>query len=180
MAARVALAAGEPEAASQHARDAHEADPTRPVPQFVRGRLLYAEGDYAGAAAAFEEAAEAMPSSAAPMADLHLYLGESLTQLDRYAEAEAQYRRELNAFPRNVQAYASLAMLYRASNRDDAVEDVLNELVSGTPTPEGYAVAARLWTILGDPTRAEALKSDARVRFRGDPLPAMLEQGARQ
>ena len=66
-------------------------------------------------------------------------------------------------------------MLYRASNRDAAVEDVLNELVASTPTPEGYGVAARLWTILGDPSRAEALRSDARTRFRGDPsLPPYL------
>jgi hypothetical protein len=71
-------------------------------------------------------------------------------------------------------------MLYRASNRDDDVEDVLNELVSGTPTPEGYAVAARLWTILGDRSRAEAIKSDARARFRGDPLPALLGPGVKR
>ncbi len=180
MAARVALAAGDADAATQHARDAQSADEARPVPQFVRGRLHYAAGDYAGAAAAFAEAAAATPAGVAPMADLHLYLGESLTHLDRYDDAEEEFRQELRAFPRTVQAYASLAMLYRASNRDDAVEDVLNELVSGTPTPEGYAVAARLWTILGDPTRAEALKSDARVRFRGDPLPALLEQGVRR
>ena len=180
MAARVALAAGDAEAASQHARDAREADPGRPVPQFVRGRLLYAEGDYSGAAAAFREAIAGSPSGSLPMADLHLYLGESLIHLEQYAEAEAQYREELRAFPRSVQAYASLAMLYRVSNRDDAVEDVLNELVAETPTPEGYAVAARLWTILGDPSRAEALKSDARARFRGDPLPALLEQGVRR
>jgi len=78
-----------------------------------------------------------------------------------------------------MQAYTSLAMLYRASNRDAAVEDVLNELVASTPTPEGYGVAARLWTILGDPSRAEALRSDARTRFRGDPSLALLGRGGR-
>jgi hypothetical protein len=70
-------------------------------------------------------------------------------------------------------------MLYRASNRDAAVEDVLNELVASTPTPEGYGVAARLWTILGDPSRAEALRSDARMRFRGDPSLVLLGRGGR-
>src|SRR4029450_8701778 len=102
-------------------------------------------------------------------ADLNLSLGESLARLDRYDEAESQFREELLDFPRSIQAYTSLAMLYRASNRDAAVEDILNELVASTPTPEGYGVAARLWTILGDPSRAEALRSDARTRFRGDP-----------
>ena len=113
------------------------------------------------------------------LADLHLYLGESLARLDRYDEAESQFREELRDFPRSIQAYTSLAMLYRASNRDAAVEDVLNELVASTPTPEGYGVAARLWTILGDPSRAEALRSDARTRFRGDPSLALLGRGGR-
>ena len=71
-------------------------------------------------------------------------------------------------------------MLYRASNRDAAAEDVLYELVSATPTPEGYAVAVRLWTILGERTRAEALRSDARTRFRGDPSLALLGRDARR
>ena len=89
-------------------------------------------------------------------------------------------RRAAAPIPRNVQAYTSLAMLYRASNRDAEVEDVLNELVAATPTPEGYAVAARLWTILGERSRAEALRSDARARFRGDPSLAQREQDGRR
>jgi len=60
------------------------------------------------------------------------------------------------------------------------VEDVLNELVAATPTPESYAAAARLWTIVGDRTRAEALRSDARTRFRGDPSLALLGKDARR
>ena len=128
----------------------------------------------------FSEAADALKDRGASIADLHLYLGESLARLDRYADAEAHFRDELRAYPRNVNAYTSLAMLYRASNRDAAVEDVLNELVAATPTPEGYAVAARLWTILGERSRAEALRSDARARFPGDPTLAQLERAPRR
>ena len=180
VAARVALARKDAEAARRFASAADDADPATPVAPFIEGRLLYEQGEYDKAAAMFQEAVTALEQNGRQVADLHLYLGESLAHLDRYAEAEVQYREELRAFPRNIQAYASLALLYRASNRDDAVEDVLNELVSDTPTPEGYAVAARLWTILGDPSRAEALKSDARARFRGDPLPALLGRGGRR
>jgi len=179
MAARVALTSGDSAAATEHAEAAHQADPTMPVPQFVQGRMLYDEGRYEDATASFEQAVAAVTEHRRSLADLHLYLGESLARLDRYDEAEAQFREELRDFPRSVQAYTSLAMLYRASNRDAAVEDVLNELVASTPTPEGYGVAARLWTILGDPTRAEALRSDARTRFRGDPSLALLGRGAR-
>jgi tetratricopeptide (TPR) repeat protein len=179
MAARVALVSGDKDAAIRHAEAAHKADSSMPVQQFVQGRLHYDEARYDEAAASFEEAVKALSEHRRSLADLHLYLGEALARLDKYDEAEAQFRQELRDFPRNIQAYTSLAMLYRASNRDGAVEDVLNELVAATPTPEGYAVAARLWTILGDPSRAEALRSDARTRFRGDPSLALLGRGGR-
>ena len=179
MAARVALVSGDKEAATEHAAAAHEADPSIPVRQFVQGRLLYEEGKYEDAVTTFAQAAMTLAEANRSLADLHLYLGESLARLDRYDEAESQFREELRDFPRSMQAYTSLAMLYRASNRDAAVEDVLNELVASTPTPEGYGVAARLWTILGDPSRAEALRSDARTRFRGDPSLALLGRGGR-
>jgi tetratricopeptide (TPR) repeat protein len=180
MAARVALSEKDAESARRHAEAAHTADATLPVPQFVRGRLLYDEGQYEEAAAQFKEAEAMLREHGGTMPDLHLYFGESLARLDRYPDAEAQFREELRTNPRNVQAYTSLAMLYRASNRDADVEDVLNELVASAPTPESYAVAARLWTILGERSRAEALRSDARARFRGDPSLAQREQDARR
>ena len=180
MAARVALARNDAEGAVTHADAAHEADPATPLPQFVRGRLLYDEAKYEEAAAAFQEAVGLLKNRRQNMPDLHLYLGESLAHLDRYAEAEAQYRQELHAFPRNIQVYSRLAMLYAAARRDDAVEDVLNELVAATPTPESYAAAAKLWTVVGNRSRAEALKSDARARFRGDPSLALLGRDARR
>lgn len=180
MAARVALADKDADAATQHADAAHAADPTAPVPQFVRGRLLFDDGKYEEAAASFTEAVDALKAHNGTLTDLHLYYGQSLARLDRYTDAETQFREELRAYPRNVEAYTSLAMLYRASNRDAAVEDVLNELVAATPTPEGYAVAARLWTVLGERSRAEALRSDARARFPGDPSLAQLERAPRR
>jgi tetratricopeptide (TPR) repeat protein len=176
IAARVALAVGDREAATGHADAAEAADSTRPIRHFVRGRILYDEGMYEEALAAFEQAVASLGDDAA-VAELHQYHGETLAHLNRYQEAEAQYRRELEGFPHSLRTYASLAMLYRASNRDADVEDVLTELVRATPTPEGYASAARLWSILGDRSRADALRSAARARFRGDPSLARLGLG---
>jgi hypothetical protein len=66
-------------------------------------------------------------------------------------------------------------MLYRASNRDRAAEAAITELMRVAPTPEGYALAARLWTIFGDRRRADAIRADARQRFRGDPSLAVFD-----
>jgi tetratricopeptide (TPR) repeat protein len=180
MAARAALAQNDAEAAMHHAAAVEKADPALPMEKFVRGRLLYDEGKFEEALPLFEDAANATRKSGAALAGLHLYLGETLSRLDRPTEAEPEFRDELRAFPHNLQAYESLAMLYRAADRDADVEEVLGELVESTSTPEGYAMAARLWTQLGERSRAEALRSDARARFRGDPSLVLLGREGRR
>jgi tetratricopeptide (TPR) repeat protein len=177
MAARVALARGDADAALMHAEATRKEDASRPLTHFVNGRLLYDEGRYDAALTAFEEAAKILETGERPFEDLHWYLGDTLAQLDRHQEAESHFREELRTFPRSIRTYASLAMLYRASNREQAVEDVIDELVDAAATPEGYATAARLWTILGDRERAATLTADARARFRGDPSLALFEIG---
>ena len=173
IAARVALARDDFEAARTHAAAAHAADPHLPMPQFVTGLIAYNDGKYEEALAAFKDAlATVQPSGS--MADLHLNLGNTYARLDRYMEAEVEFQEELRAYPHNIGTYASLAMLYRASNRQQAVEQVIGDLVEAAPTPEGYSMAARLWVIVGERGRAEALRSDARRRFRGDPSLALL------
>lgn len=179
-AARVALALKDTEQAAFHADAVKAADATIPMPQFVQGKLLLDAGQYNEALAAFEEASRITREHGSQLSQLHLHLGDALSHLDRHADAEVEFREELHQFPHDIQAYTSLAMLYRAMNRAEEVEDVLNELVEADPTPEGYAVAARLWTILGDRSRAEALRSDARARFPGDPSLALLGRDARR
>jgi tetratricopeptide (TPR) repeat protein len=174
MAARVALARDDAAAARLAANAAQKADPHLPLPQFVSGRLAYDNEQYEDALAAFKEAAATVEQAGTTLPELHLNLGNTYARLDRYAEAEAEFREELREYPHNISTYASLAMLYRASNRESAVEQVIGDLVEAAPTPEGYSMAARLWTIVGERGRAEALRSDARRRFRGDPSLALF------
>lgn len=169
VALRVALASMDADAALAHASDAQRADPSRPLPQFVRGRLAYNAGRYEEALSELQGAGKVLGEQHAELEEFHLYLGEVLARLERDMDAEAEFREELRAFPRNVRAYASLAMLYHASNRDQAVEQTIDDLVVAAPTPDGYATAAELWTVVGQRARAEALRADARRRFRGDP-----------
>jgi tetratricopeptide (TPR) repeat protein len=174
IATRVALAREDAAAATMHAAMVQKADPHLPMPQFIAGRLAYDDGRYPDALAAFKAAAATAEQAGATLAELHLNLGNTYARLDRYAEAEAEFQEELREFPHNIGTYASLAMLYRASNRHQAVEHVIGDLVEAAPTPEGYSMAARLWTIVGERARAEALRSDARRLFRGDPSLALL------
>ncbi len=180
VAARVALLRHDAEGATAHAAAVRAADPTLPVPQLVKGRLLFDEGQYEAAAAAFQEGVAVLREHGTSLADLHRLLGEALTHLQRYTEAEMEFREELRAFPTSIPTYSSLALLYRASNRDEEVTRTLDELIEAAPTPAGYSAAARLWTVLGDRSRAEAVRADAQVRFKGDPSLAVLGRDGRR
>jgi tetratricopeptide (TPR) repeat protein len=176
----VALDRKDAEAAAEQARLAQEADPGLPLPGFVRGRGLFDKGAFEEALEAFTEAERAASASGAAIPGLHLFQGESLSHLERHAEAESQFKEELRAFPHALEPYVSLATLYRASNREADVERTLAALTQAAPTPEGYALAARVWAALGDRARADQLRADARTRFRGDPSLARIERGARR
>ena len=176
VAARVALALDDREQAQAHGEAAEREDPAVPMASFVRGRLLYADGQYEEALVPFEEAAAALAQRGRALEDLHWYKGDTLARLDRNGEAEMQFREEVRAFPRNIRAYASLATLYHATSRMSEAEEILEAIIGAAPTPEGYDTAARLWTTLGEPARAMALRADARARFRGDPSLARFER----
>jgi tetratricopeptide (TPR) repeat protein len=175
MAAIVALAREEGDRARAHAEAVERDDPEMPMTRFIAGRLEHADGQYEEALVSFEAAARALDRNGRALEGLHWFLGDTLARLDRVADAENAFREELRAFPRHIPAYASLAMLYYASGRPDAVKETLDALVVAEPTPEGYAAASSLWVSVGDPTYAAALRTDANTRFRGDPSLALFQ-----
>jgi len=114
----------------------------------------------------FEQAlAELKKSGGLQMTELHFYTGDTLGRLERYPDAEAQFLEELKYFPQNIRARAGLAMLYQATGRADAADRVLGDMTRISPTPESYALAARLWTMFGNRQRADAVRADARRAF---------------
>jgi len=118
--ARVALAEPDAEAAAMHAQNAEKADPARPLTAFVRGRLAYDAGNYDEALAAFELALKTVREHERELRDLHLAMGETLAQLERYPEAETELREELRLFPDNMRAHASLVAVTAAQNGAEA------------------------------------------------------------
>jgi tetratricopeptide (TPR) repeat protein len=181
-AARVALALKDEAAATTYAAVSAEADPTSALPRYVKGRLLFDAGKYEEAVEAFTEPEppsddEVMPAA---VAELELYKGESLARLERTEDAEAAFRNEIEAFPRDPRAYLSLVTLYQ-STKPDEIEEVLDDLLEAVPTPEGYGLAANAWATVGDLRRANAIRADARVKFRGDPtLGRLFGRGGRR
>jgi tetratricopeptide (TPR) repeat protein len=165
IAMRVSLAEPDADAAAMHAQLGEKADPARPLMAYARGRIAFGEGKHAEALTAFQEAIKVTRESGRELADLHQATGEALTQLERFDDAEMELREELRAFPDSVRPYGSLVSLYQAQQRDDAAHQAIEELVQRAPTPEGYAAASRLWTLVGERAKADALRAEARRRF---------------
>ena len=169
--AKIALARRDVDGAREEAKLAREANPTLPLPIYIEARLLYDQGKYAEALPLFQEAiTELNRKGTLQINELHFYAADTLGRLERYPEAEHEFIEELKYFPQNSRARAGLAMLYQASGRPDAASKLLDEMVRVTPTPDTYALAARVWTMFGNKQQAAALRAQARRALTSPPV----------
>lgn len=159
MLARIALARRDRDTARAEAKLAQQADPTLPMPLYVDGMLLYNERKYEEALGPLMRAHERLRGRTVQMNDLSYHIGDALAQLERYGQAEPYLLEEVRLFPRNIRARAGLAMLYRAMGRDLDSDRAIAELLRVSPTPEARVVAAQLWTMFGEPEKAQRLNA---------------------
>ena len=82
--------------------------------------------------------------------------GDALARLARPAEAEAAYRREIEAFPDHLQAYTNLAVLSFVQGKRPAVASILEGMARANPGPPAYRLAAKTWEAFGDRKAAAA------------------------
>jgi arylsulfatase A-like enzyme/cytochrome c-type biogenesis protein CcmH/NrfG len=160
--AKVAVQRRDRPTAMREAALAQQADPTLPATDLVDGMLLYNEGRYADALRPLMAARDAQQRRTLQTPDLNYYIGDSLARLERYPEAEAALLAEVRMFPFNTRARAGLAMLYRATGRDAESDRAIAELLRMSPDGEGRRLAIQLWTMFGEPQKAESLKDRPR------------------
>ena len=160
--ARLALQRRDEDGARRHAKLAFDADRTLPMPQFIEGLIAYNRNDFASAVPPLAQAAQMLRARTEPLADVHYVLGDALARLERHQEAEAAFKAELALTPGHLRARAGLAMLYAATGRRNEAFAQVEELTRTFPTPEGYAMAAQLWRMFGEPARAAAAQGRAR------------------
>jgi choline-sulfatase len=84
--------------------------------------------------------------------------GDVLARLQRDAEAEQAFWREIQSFPADTHTYSSLAVLYASEGKPDAAIGVLRRLVeSQGESPAACAEAVGTLRVLGDAQGAAAL-----------------------
>ena len=75
-----------------------------------------------------------------------------------YGEAEPFLLQEIRTFPNNTRARSSLAMLYRAMGRTAESDRAIDEMLRASPTAETRAMAVKLWTMFGEPAKAQRVR----------------------
>jgi tetratricopeptide (TPR) repeat protein len=117
--------------------------------------VLAQQGKLADALAAIDRAnARVEQDGAPPVPALASTRGDILARLQRYAEAEAAFRLEMQRFPRTGAAYTQLAFLLAQQHRFAEIQPTLEAMVSASPAPATYALAARVLTDLGNTVAA--------------------------
>ncbi len=174
--AKIAVARRDFDAAREHAAAGPPGDTAAPLVTFVDGLIAHAQRQYDEALDRLRAAEGAAATRHVALGEVHFYLADTLAHLERWDEAAAEYLAELDISPRNLRARAGLATAYLTAGRPEDAEHALVDLITIAHTPEGYAVAARVWTAAFEFRRADALRSEARRLFHGDPTLTVLAQ----
>ena len=160
--AEIALARHQPAAAEQAARAAVAAGGERMTPRLTLAEALVAQGKLEEALRQTDEVIAELGRRAAGQSLPRLWYvrGDILARLQRNAEAEQAFLREIGGFPADVRTYSSLAVLYASEGNPDAALATLRRLVeSSGESPTACAEAVRTLRVLGDaPDAADLLR----------------------
>ncbi|HYO74888.1 MAG TPA: sulfatase-like hydrolase/transferase [Thermoanaerobaculia bacterium] len=108
-----------------------------------------------------EAATEARARNAGAIEALHFVVGDALARMEQYDNAAEALRREIELFPRNRQAYASLYLVYVLTNRFAEANAVLEAMVRATPNRSAMLFAAETTDAVGDSRTAARWRARA-------------------
>jgi tetratricopeptide (TPR) repeat protein len=162
---RVALGRADAAEARRYAAMAQQADARFPLPAYVEGRLLHGQKRFEEALAQFDQATRTAAGHAFVIPELRYYAGDALANLGRPDEAVRAFRDELRVSPGHLRTRASLAMLYQANGQPEEAAREIQGMLDAVPTPEGYEMATKTWSVFGLPARANAVRAEASRRF---------------
>lgn len=134
--ARIAVTRGDFAGAERHARAALS-DST----QRDRAAVLLAEA--LGGQQRFDEGL-AVLRDVQPVVGVHFVRGDLLARMNRLDEAKAAFRAEIEAFPRERRAYASLAIVQWMQGDRAAARSTMNAYTRVLPTPASRAFAEKV------------------------------------
>ncbi len=163
--AALALRAGRLDDARRHAELARDFGDARAY--VVLGRVALREGRLDEA---LRFSAEGLSRAAgSPPAGIHVLRAEVFGRRQSLGEAEKEYRLELAAHPRSVEAYTGLAIVAAAGGDLAEAARRIEAMVKAVPTAEAYLVGVISLRSFGRTAEAGALLAEGRKAFPADP-----------
>jgi Tfp pilus assembly protein PilF len=157
--------------ATEAARRSLAADPDRVMGHYVLAVAAQRAGRCDEAVPEFRKAAAAQRlRRGLVVRGLHSGLGDCFARAGREAEAEAEFKIEIEAIPYTRDGRVGLAALYRSQGRDADARSVLEGLVTANPRAQAddYATVVRALSTLGDPQAARVWAARGHALFPGD------------
>ena len=149
--AAIALDEGRLEEAIGQAEVARRESPGARTPVLLLAKIQLAKGDAARALSLLDSAPGSGENGASePLLGFQAARGDALARLGREKDAEIAFRAEIRDFPRNLDAWSRLALLYASAGRKAEFEGLLRQMVEGVPNVRAYEAAARACEIVGD------------------------------
>ncbi len=161
--ARVALARGDLDAVAREL-DAVRGDARAELnARVLRAELHIRRGRFEDALRELDAAQRRLDEQGwTPLRDVDFLRGDALARLSRFDEADAAFRREIERFPRNRQAYTRLAIVMGIRHRTYGdVDRVLAAMFRADPSPSTAALAAETLDSMGDRRGAAAWRRRA-------------------
>ena len=154
--AQAELARGRLDEAEAQARVARQSN-LQTTADLLLAEIAIRRGDFTGALRILDEAERrSNERKAGRVYRLQFLRGDALARLARMGDAEAAYRREIEAFPNHLQAYANLAVVHFVRGDRAAAQATLEDMARVNPGAPAHDLAAKTWEALGDRRAAAA------------------------
>jgi arylsulfatase A-like enzyme/Flp pilus assembly protein TadD len=149
--ARIWMARGDLERAEKEIRTALETKRDRTSALMTLARLEKERNRLDVALGHLDEAmAELSDRRNRHLMNLHFLRGDVLARLGREREAEAEFRKEIDLFPDQTQAYKNLILLLVTEDRIPEATQLIYRLIEASPTPPAYVAVCEVLDVVGD------------------------------
>jgi len=167
--AQIASARGDYVLAGREARLALEGR-DRVEPLLTLARIEMDRKNYAGAVAYCDRGLAILASrKGTAVKGLWFLEGDALARMDRYPEAEAAFRKEIDLFPRDPRAYKNLILLLVTEGRTDEATKTIYALAEKSPAPPSYLAIATTLKTVGDGNGARYWIAQGLAKWPDDP-----------
>jgi tetratricopeptide (TPR) repeat protein len=108
---------------------------------------------------------------------MYFLRGDVLARSGQTGEAEAAFRKEIELFPRDAQAYKNLILLLVSEGRNDEATKLVFQLVGNAPIPPSYVAISTTLGTIGDERGARYWAAEGLKKFPRDATLRKLARG---